>query len=104
MQELNRHTPQATEMHAVAQARRQKVILGKLRPKPGQKVWECNMANGQIAECEEEAAEARLNKDGSARVVRNIKVKDNHLYCVAINRENAERKFIKQVETILGIR
>lgn len=104
MKQLDNIRPEATEMHAVAPVKRQKVSFGKLRPKPGQKVWQCDLSNGQITEAIEEDAKAFVKKDGSAKIQRQIKLLDNHWYCVAINKANAERKFIIHLEKILGRR
>lgn len=60
--------------------------------KSGQKVWECNLATGDIVEADVKAVPG-VDKRGNQCITREVIMKPNCLYDFALNGENAVRKF-----------
>jgi len=73
--------------------------MGKLRPKPGQKVWQCNLVDGEVKEAEFDDSTVNM----LAPHKKKVRVKPGHIYAVAINKANAEKKFVKYLSTILNL-
>lgn len=69
-------------------------FLGKIRPHPGQKLWELNLKTGWIQEIVVD--DVTVNLKGG--VSKKFMVKENCMYTVAINIKNANRKFIKMTQ------
>ena len=74
---------------------RQVKFLGALIPKPGQSCWQLEVATGIVTPAEVDAVNVTYGAD--IKVKAKITVKPGHLYLTAINKENAERKFIKML-------
>ncbi len=70
-------------------------FIGKLRPKLGQKVWMLNILTAEIKDAPMDVQFSVIGKK-----ISNIKVQPNCFYCVAINKENAEKHFRKIIETL----
>ncbi len=70
-------------------------FIGTLRPKPGQKVWKLNTVTAAI-----DPAPMDVQLSVIGKKVGNIKIEPNCLYCVAINKANAERKFCNMIERL----
>lgn len=107
MKELEKHRPEETEMYAVAPVKKDFQILKKLKPKPGQRVFELNLKEAIIreAELDEEYVFVDQNRNlitgdatgVSTRKVKKLVVKEGCIYCVAINAENADKQFHKML-------
>jgi hypothetical protein len=97
MKETNQISPDQIEISAPKPIQKQKVLLGKLRPQPGQKVFEVDMVTAIVKESVYERVNAKLLPDGTTKVEKKINVKDGHLYCVALNKRNAEKRFLKMI-------
>lgn len=96
------HRPDATEQHALKPVKKQKVTIAKLRPKPGQKVWQLDIDNRLISIAEEDEPKVLVLGKNRTKTIRGIKYKDHHLYCVAINYANAERKFVQMLNILIN--
>lgn len=90
--------PDKTEQHALKPVTKQKVLLGQLRPQPGQKLWEMNLVDYSIAEAVLTQDDVMFKPDGSVKPVRSINVKESHIYCVAINEKNAKKHFVNRLK------
>lgn len=77
-------------MEITIPAKRGRQHLGRVIIKPGQKLWQLNLATLDISPVEYDVTAVNLDGSISSQVV----TKENHMYCVAINKKNAERKFI----------
>lgn len=84
--------PDKTEIHAVKPDKREKVVY-TLRPQPGQKTWQLDLKTRLIQEAEYEQVDAEITKMGAA-IHKKVIIKEGCLYCVAINQQNADRKFM----------
>jgi hypothetical protein len=112
MKELNQHTTKgfaAQEIQAPMQHESRKEFVGSFHPRNGQKVWQLCRATGEITEAEFETPEVRLHVPGESltdyTLQRKLITKAGHLYCIAINKKNAFKQFLKQlqfVNTIAG--
>jgi len=93
--------PDQIEVTAQKQIAKQEVFLGRLRPKPGQKIYQWNLQTYVISEVEfdEVLAEIQL-EDGQYKVKKKIKVLPGHLYACAINYKNAGKQFAKMINKI----
>jgi hypothetical protein len=97
---LDLHEQDKTEIHARKQEGRQKQYIRSLRLQRGQKVWELDMATQQIKEAEYEKAAVNfaLAADGTPSVMHHqLIVRENCLYEVALNANNARRKFLARL-------
>lgn len=70
---------------------------GKLTPQRGQFVWEFDTALGIIVKVEPETIGVELV---NGQPVRKLVMKKGCLYCCAINKANAERKFMKMINQL----
>ena len=61
-------------------------VLGRLLVKRGHKAWQLDVATATITEAEREG--------------KRINIKPKHLYCSALNKANAERRFIAMLKEI----
>ncbi len=91
---LNDQQKESLQISQQAEIKKQRFI-GKLRPKPGQKVWMLNVVTAEIKEAPMDVQFSVIGKK-----ISNIKVQPNCFYCVAINKENAEKHFRKIIESI----
>ncbi len=57
--------------------------------------WEFNTKSGEIKPAEYERQDIVLTGSGINKISRKVVTKDYCFYCVAINKDNAERKFLK---------
>jgi hypothetical protein len=70
-------------------------FIGTVRPKPGQRVWRLNTVTAAI-----DPAPMDVQLSVIGKKVGNIRVEQDCLYCVAINKANAERKFCTMIERL----
>lgn len=70
---------------------------GSIRLHKGHKIFELDLVKQVVFEAELGPAEAHINKDNLGIIERRRKLqyKENHLYCSALNFENATKKFRK---------
>jgi hypothetical protein len=97
MKELDAHKKEEIAVHAQKQQEKQHAFIGQFRPHPGQKIWQIDLKTLEVTPAEID--EAAVNIEGE--VQKKIIVKEKHLYCVAINKKNALRKFDLQCKVIL---
>lgn len=105
MKELNPHIVDPTEIHAVTPIKKTLVMEGVFKPKPGQKMWELNLATGIIVEADydEEVIAVVESKNiitgkvngVTDQVKKKLIRKENCLYWPAINWQNADKQFHK---------
>lgn len=89
------------------QVRRQQEIIGHLLPKPGQKVFQYNLETEVVTEAKIEATEVKVfaqNKHGhvTSNVHKKVTSLPGHIYCVALNLDNAKRKFAKKIAALVA--
>jgi len=74
-------------------------LIGKLTPKPGQKVWKLNLTTEKVTEAAVEViASFMVGKKHVEQ--RKLVVENDCWYVAAINKENACRKFLKMLNNI----
>ena len=98
MKELKQHRPDEQHIKAEVPAKRQEVYMGALRPKPGQKVWQCDLKTGEVKEAEFD----NTTVNALAPHKKKVRVKPGHIYAVAINKANAEKKFVKLLSRVFA--
>ena len=101
MKELTPNIIDQTEIHAVKPAKKALVMEGRFKPKPGQKMWEINLATGIITEAEYSQEVVAIvesknlitgNVNGVTNQVKKQLIrKDNCLYWPAVNWHNADK-------------
>jgi hypothetical protein len=94
------HDLDKAEIHARKQEERQKQLLGSLRIRPGQKIWELDLVTKEIREAEYEKAPANFAtvvNGGVSPIRHQLIVRENCLYEVALNGNNARRKFLDRL-------
>lgn len=79
-----------------SEARREKKYLGTVRLYKGQKLWELDLVTKDVKEVV--ITTATVNMEGVP--VKDYVTKEGCLYAVALNRANAERKFIMQAREL----
>ena len=70
--------------------------IGSMRRIPGHKNWKINLTNLRVSELDSDDFERFVHLDGKATT--KIIIKENHLYCQALNRKNAYRRFGKMLD------
>lgn len=75
-------------------------IISQKRVMAGMKVWECDLATGEIVEAEISIT-PYIDSKGKSRKNRKVMIRKNCLYEYAINGENATRKFETRITTLL---
>lgn len=100
MKELQQHIKEEIAIVKPVEQKKQVKHIGALLPQPGQKVYELNIATAKITEAEI-IVEHRL-KRGDIKQHKKVNVKHGHLYCCAINKTVAEKKFRKQITNIVA--
>lgn len=96
MKELDAHKKEEIVVRAQKQHEKQQVFIGKFRPQPGQKIWQIDLKTQEVTEAEIDEAAVTLTGDIAKKII----TKPKHLYCVAINKTNALRKFNLQCKKI----
>lgn len=99
MKELEKHSSEKTEQHAIKPIKKELNFMGSVRLQRGQKLWQMNLETREISLAEYEVIH-HLNKEGGSTKERKLIVKENHLYAPAINAKNADKQFFK----LLGLK
>jgi hypothetical protein len=98
-EQLKQHQKEKISVHATQQQPAEKKLVGRLRPLPGQIVWELDLKTHELKEAEYISAEAVITKYGTA-TKRTLIVKPYCMYEVAINKKNAERKLLTRINKL----
>lgn len=101
-QQLKAHLSADIVKVAPAKLQEQKktlVNIGKIIPKPGQRVWQLCMKTLQITDVTPERTEATLNGKLANKKLECLK---GHIYCMAINFKNAETKFKIRIDEMIA--
>jgi hypothetical protein len=92
--------PLATgEISELVVVQEKKIFKGNFELHPGMKMWELDLINSMIYETELGKSKAVIGEDKLIRKHRELEIKEDHIYCAAINMENAMRKFHKMLGT-----
>lgn len=96
MKELQESIKDKVESAEQREIKKALILFGHLKPQRGQKVYELDITTHQIKEAAIEiTATFRKGADN-----RKLVVKNDCWYAVAINRENACRKFLKMLNNL----
>lgn len=94
----------------IRQVRAEQYMVAQMSPHPGHKVWEFDLQTGQINEPKYDRIEAKLEPVAmpgkiSMRAQTHKKViqRDNCLYCSALNKKNAIKKFVPMYERLVQL-
>lgn len=99
MKELTQHIKENVKLEAQKEQQKEKkhVLLGKIKPKNGQKIYEINEESGEIREAEFVSKTINFvqaaKKDFSLQ--KELVVKEDCIYIPALNIENAKKKYLK---------
>lgn len=96
MRELGDKIIDKTEIQNVVPIIKEKKFVASLRSRKGQKTYQLELTTMIITEAEF-TNEFITMTDLGGKVTRQIKIKDNCIYCVALNFKNADRKFHKML-------
>lgn len=99
MKEIEVKQKEPTKIVNQAEVKKQVQFLGSLKRQPGQQVWELNLGTRKVTVAT--FAEVSIVTTGPERqkgVHKKLVMKDNCIYNVALNLENAKRKFLKQLK------
>lgn len=75
-------------------------IVSRKRVMAGLKVWECDLATGEILEAEISIT-PYIDSKGKSRKNRMVLIRKNCMYEYALNGENATRKFETRITSLL---
>lgn len=99
MKELSSHLKDDTKEKTSAQIPKQTeyALMGTIKPKPGQKVFEFNLSTGECREAQYKNSNADFMRaaQGDYSPVKDLVVLEGCLYLPALNRAIAEAKFAK---------
>lgn len=91
--------PDKMDIRPTVPVKKQK-YLATLRPKPGQKLFRLNLDTAEIDAPGLETSVSFSVSGGKPKKESKLQVEKNCLYCVALNKKNAEKKFIKMLESL----
>lgn len=94
MQELQKISPDKTELHAIKPVKKELKHIGTLVPQRGHFVWELNLQTKRIQKAEFQKVDAEFT---SQKVHKSIIVNPDCIYCTALNHKSADRKFFKML-------
>jgi len=95
VKELSQHIKPGIEIQAQKQIDKKKLFIGNMSIRPGMKCYEMNFKTGEISEAKYDSVDIVVTGGAINKISRKIITKENCLYCVAINKNNAEKKFLK---------
>lgn len=97
MKELELHQSDKQQVVAERQIEKQHILIGTIKPKPGQKLYEIDLATLVVKETEYVAVNADFVKAslGNHAANRKVLIKENHDYMPALNIDVAVKKFAK---------
>jgi hypothetical protein len=88
MKEVQLHNQDKIEISKPVEQQMKFAFLGSLRKKPNLIVFEASLLTGDVV-----PAKMELTITASGKNVHTVKVKEDHIYCYALNGKNAVRKF-----------
>lgn len=105
MKELNEKKIDHNQIQIQGEIKKNLALHTSVKIHRGQKVWELDLDTRKISEAEITEVAYGLSKDAAGQNMIHKKVihKPNHLYTVAINKKNAERKFIDMLYKLYGV-
>lgn len=93
------HKPAAEQRQAKTEQR----LVGRIKPHPGHTVWEFNLETGEIQEAQFKSVSVESFAPHKQNTVRKtIEPKGNCLYCSALNKKNAIRKFVPMYDSLVA--
>lgn len=102
MKEFEKPVPLKEEINITAQKQQEKQLklVGRMRPQPGQKVFEINCSTGECEEAQFEkvAVNFETAAKGDLSPRKKIMARENCVYVVALNKANAIRKFFGRLQ------
>lgn len=96
MKELTQHLKEEIKVEAVKEIAKQHKFFGSLNPKKGQTVWQMDLNTLEITPAKFEEVNFIATGEGKG-VHKKLVIKTDCIYNVALNMENAKRKFINRL-------
>jgi hypothetical protein len=96
MEQLTAHLKEQVVISSSQKEQKKTKFLGQIRPQRGQRIYELNVKSLDIIDVTPQGTDV----DISGKVNRKLQVREGHIYCVALNEKNAERKFIKRLNEL----
>lgn len=96
MKELENNKPDKPEIKAEQQIKKEKLIH-RFKIHPGHRVWQIDLTTKIITEATDYEEYVEVKKNGRSVKRKKLVVKENHLYCSALNADNADKHFIKMI-------
>jgi hypothetical protein len=82
-----------TEVHGQKEARKEVKFLGTIRPHKGQSMWQLNLSSGEVSL----AVYKEVSVDTKGNVRKKLITEKGFMYCTALNKRNAYKKFGKML-------
>lgn len=96
MKELENITADKTKVSEERPVRKEKKFLGSMKKHPGHKLYQLELSNGEITLAQFEQSEYHIGGGTHHKLL----FKDGFIYTTALNKKNAEKKFIKIVKSV----
>ena len=81
----------------IEQQQKKTNLVGQVTPQPGHKAWELCLKTLEFDEVFPEVTGVNMI---TKKTERRLQVKDGHIYCFALNKQNAEKRFIKMLHKL----
>ncbi len=97
MKELSTHLKDDIKGKMVAQVPKQTeyALMGVIKPKPGQIVFEFNLKTGECREAQYKIQSVMFSKLRALKPIRELIIQEGCIYIPALNKTNAEAKYAK---------
>ena len=99
MKEIEGKVPDKVEIVDQKQVKKQLAIIGSEKLHPGQRCWELQLSDMTIREAKYEKDALDISQHDEKNLIqpvrRKIVVREGCMYAVALNQQNAQKKFLK---------
>jgi hypothetical protein len=80
------------EIRKNVQEEKKRTFLGSVKKRPNMTVWEASLITGDVA-----PAKMQMMVGVNGKKTHEVKTRENHIYCYALNGKNAVRKLQKVI-------
>lgn len=102
MKELQQHLREEVPVEVTKQITKQQKFLGTVKPHKGQTVWQLNLDTKQITPATFSEINYVITVPQSKKGVhKKLVIQEGCIYNVALNKENAKRKFLNRLKRMV---
>jgi hypothetical protein len=100
MKELIQHQKEELQVHSTTEQQKKQKYLGSLKLQKGLTCWELNIITGLIKQAHFESEAVNYTTNNKSAIRRKLIIKENCIYEMALNLDNAVRKLKAKLEKL----